>query len=234
MAKELPYFKFEPSEWENGNIQMLSYEDKGLFIELCAIYWSRLGDLPLKLAIQKLCGGNATALDSLCEEKIIAIQDECIIINFLNEQLLEFEDLRKQNKVNALKGWEKRKKQNVSDRNATASIPQSDRNAIREEKIREDKSILKKDILERKNEFSLQSNQFKNNYSEKIIKEFIDYWTESNLQGKKMKYEMQKTFDINLRLKKWYENSLKFGQNSKPQNKTNTYTSNNFKYEDKL
>ena len=22
MAKELPYFKFEPNQWENGNIQM--------------------------------------------------------------------------------------------------------------------------------------------------------------------------------------------------------------------
>ncbi len=33
MAKELPYFKFEPNAWENGNIQMLSREDKGLFID---------------------------------------------------------------------------------------------------------------------------------------------------------------------------------------------------------
>ena len=52
MAKELPYFKFEPNAWENGNIQMLSREDKGLFMDLCAIYWSRLGDVPIKLAIQ--------------------------------------------------------------------------------------------------------------------------------------------------------------------------------------
>ena len=61
MAKELPYFKFEPSQWENGNVQMCSKEDKGLFIDLCAIYWSRLGDVPEKLVIQKLCGGNASA-----------------------------------------------------------------------------------------------------------------------------------------------------------------------------
>ena len=37
MAKELPYFKFEPNAWENGNIQMLSREDKGLFIDICSI-----------------------------------------------------------------------------------------------------------------------------------------------------------------------------------------------------
>ena len=41
----------------------------------------------------------------------------------------------------------------------------------------------------------------------KIINEFCDYWTESNMSGTKMKFEMQKTFDINRRLKKWIQNS---------------------------
>ena len=138
MAKQLPYFKFEPNEWENGNIQMCSREDKGLFMDLCAIYWSRLGDLPEKLAIQKLCGGNATAFDSLYDENIIQVKDGYISIHFLNEQLLEFEDTSNQNRENARKGWEKRRKAKVSDRNATASKPQSESDAIREDKIRED------------------------------------------------------------------------------------------------
>jgi hypothetical protein len=75
MAKELPFFKFEPNQWDNGNIQMLSREDKGLFIDLCSMYWSRLGDVPYKLAVQKICGGNANALDSLYENKIFEIID---------------------------------------------------------------------------------------------------------------------------------------------------------------
>ena len=41
----------------------------------------------------------------------------------------------------------------------------------------------------------------------KIIEEFCDYWTESNISGNKMKFEMQKTFDINRRLKKWIQNA---------------------------
>ena len=140
MAKELPYFKFEPNEWENGNIQMLSREDKGLFIDLCSMYWSRLGDVPLKLATQKLCAGNATALNSLCDEKIIEISDGNIFIKFLSEQLNEFEDTSKQNSKNAKEGWEKRRKQKEeSERNATALNSQSENNAIREEKRREDK-----------------------------------------------------------------------------------------------
>jgi hypothetical protein len=145
MAKELPYFKFEPNQWENGNIQMLSREDKGLFIDLCSMYWSRLGDLPEKLAIQKLCAGNATALNSLCDEKIIEVLDGNIYIKFLSEQLNEFEDISKKNSKNAKDGWKKRRKLNknedLSERNATALNSQCESDAIREEKIREDKRI---------------------------------------------------------------------------------------------
>lgn len=140
MAKELPYFKFEPNQWENGNIQMCSREHKGLFIDLCSMYWSRIGDLPLKLAIQKLCAGNATALISLCDDNIIAIESDYIRIDFLEEQLLEFKNTSSQNSKNAKEGWEKRRGIKVlSDRNATASNTQSENDAIREEKRRKDK-----------------------------------------------------------------------------------------------
>jgi len=139
MAKELPYFKFEPNQWDNGAIQMFSREEKGLFIDLCAMYWSRIGDLPFKLAVQKLCGGNATALNSLCEENIFAVIDGMISISFLNEQLQEFDDLSNRNKKNAIEGWEKRRNNKaLSDRNATASSSHMIRNAIREDKKRED------------------------------------------------------------------------------------------------
>jgi hypothetical protein len=140
MAKELPYFKFEPNQWDNGNIQMLSRQDKGLFIDLCSMYWSRLGDVPLKLAIQKLCGGNATALNPLCDEKIIEVLDGNIFIKFLSEQLNEFEDTSKQNSKNAKEGWIKRRKQKEeSERNATALNPLCESDAIREDKSKEEK-----------------------------------------------------------------------------------------------
>ena len=139
MAKELPYFKFEPNAWENGNIQICTREDKGLFMDLCSMYWSRLGDVPFKLAIQKLCAGNATALNSLCEAEIIKVIDNNICIDFLNEQLSGFENTSQQNSENARLGWEKRrKKAHLSEIDATASKPQSETDAIREDKSRKE------------------------------------------------------------------------------------------------
>jgi hypothetical protein len=142
MAKELPYFKFEPNQWENGNIQICNREDKGLFIDLCSMYWSRLGDLPIKLAIQKLCNGNATAFDLLMRENIFKVIDGQICIDFLNEQLIEFENLSSTNSENARLGWEKRRK------NAVALGSQSDGNAIRGEERKGDKNKEKEILFE--------------------------------------------------------------------------------------
>lgn len=174
MAKELPYFKFEPNQWENGNIQMLSREDKGLFIDLCSMYWSRLGDVPFKLAMQKLCGGNAVALNSLCNEKIIEVIEDNIYIKFLSEQLNEFEDTSKQNSKNAKEGWIKRRKlKEESERNATASIPQCENDAIREDKIKEDNIKVYKSFSHLSISF-VEFNKLKEKYSEKQINDILE------------------------------------------------------------
>lgn len=44
-------------------------------------------------------------------------------------------------------------------------------------------------------------------YNEEIKQDFIDYWTEGN---NKMRYQKQPTFDVNLRLKRWIKNSVKW------------------------
>ena len=129
MAKELPYFKFEPNQWENGNIQICSKEDKGLFIDVCCMYWSRLGELPFKLVIQKLCNGNANALQGLIDAEIIGINNDLILIDFLDNQLNEFQETSEKRANAANKRW----------KNASAMQVQCKSNAIREEKRREKK-----------------------------------------------------------------------------------------------
>ena len=166
MAKELPYFKFEPNQWENGNIQILSRDDKGLFIDLCSMYWSRLGDVPLKLAVQKLCGGNASALNLLCDESIITVKDNNIYIKFLDEQLSEFADTSSKNSKSAKTRWDKvNELKALSERNASALITQCKSDTIREEEIREEEiKDIKAIPLPLDNDFDL----FWNKYNKKI------------------------------------------------------------------
>jgi hypothetical protein len=169
MAKELPYFKFEPNQWENGNIQMLSREDKGLFIDLCSMYWSRLGDVPFKLAVQKLCGGNASAFDSLIKEEIFLVENGLICIDYLNEQLLEFDNISDQNSKNAKARWEKHRKQKEkSERNASASNSQCETDAIREEKSKEEE--IRED---KKNAFSFRKNLYDIGINKNLVEDFL-------------------------------------------------------------
>jgi len=136
MAKELPYFKFEPSEWEAGNIQAVSRESKGLFIDICSLYWLRLGELPYALALQKLCNGNNLHMQELCDLEIIGIKDNQIIIEFLDEQLDEFQKTSEKRAKAANKRWN----------NANAMHMDVNSNAIREEKIREENNKNKKGV----------------------------------------------------------------------------------------
>jgi hypothetical protein len=132
MAKELPYFKFEPSEWDNGNIQMCSRESKGLFADLCSLYWSRLGELPYALALQKLCNGKRDALQELINHDIIGIVGDNIAIEFLDEQLSERGQISEKRRESAQKRW----------KDANALQMQSKSNAKRrEENIKEEKKI---------------------------------------------------------------------------------------------
>lgn len=206
MAKELPYFKFEPNQWENGNIQMFSHEQKGVFIDLCSMYWSRLGELPYKLAVGKICNGNATALDSLYEENIFTIEDGFICIDFLNEQLAEFENISKTNSENARLGWEKRKK------NTTVKRPHSKPNAIRGEESKQDK-IKENNIDRRKQEFASTLKSYSSIYSREMLKDFYEYWTEPNKTNTKFRQELEKTWSLKRRLDKWSKNDNSFSKN---------------------
>jgi hypothetical protein len=53
-------------------------------------------------------------------------------------------------------------------------------------------------------------------YDKKILEGFIDYWTEPNKSNTKMKFELQQTWDTNLRLKTWAANQKKWDAPIKP------------------
>ncbi len=150
MAKDLPYFKFFCSEWSDGDITLEDLHVQGLFINVCAYYWSKECNLSVDKLMKKFQNHPLNLLETLFSEGIIKQVKGMVKISFLDEQYGERNNLCNQNSINAKKGWEKRKKiKNISDRNATASNPQYESDAKgmqyreeerREEKIRKDKS----------------------------------------------------------------------------------------------
>ena len=52
-------------------------------------------------------------------------------------------------------------------------------------------------------------------YGKALIREFFDYWTEHNENGKKMRFEKEKTFDISRRLARWSKNNSSNNKSSR-------------------
>lgn len=216
MAKELPYFKFEPSEWENGNIQLCSNGARGLFIELCCSYWIRLGDLPYQFALMKHCNDDDKLLKELEKNKIIKVKRGLIIIDFLDDQFIEFKGKSLKAKESADKRWKKKRIANAYD-------PQCENYAIREEEIKVDK-IRKDNIEDRKREFIYELTPFVKEYGTDMINKFFSHWSEMNKGGRKMRFEKEKTWDLKRRLQKWKSNDeTNFGRNKSEKSKSSRH-----------
>ena len=75
-------------------------------------------------------------------------------------------------------------------------------------------SITTNNITIRETEFKNSLQPFLEEFGKDTLNQFFLYWTEKKPKGRKMLFEMQKTFDIKRRLDRWNKNNFK--QNSKP------------------
>ena len=96
--------------------------------------------------------------------------------------------------------------------------------------------IIKNNISNRYDDF--QEDVFSTGHPTEICKEFISYWTEPNKSKTKMRWELEKTFEVTRRLATWVKNSKKWDRptNSKIDNQLHSYNEamdivKNIKYE---
>jgi hypothetical protein len=84
MSKELPFFKFNATEWITGNISYEPFELQGAFISVCAEYWNR--NNCLTIAEAKLRLRNSDLVDMLIEKKYLKTKKEKLVILFLDNE----------------------------------------------------------------------------------------------------------------------------------------------------
>lgn len=197
MAKELPYFRFTPQEWQNGDISLESYELRGLFIDVCCYYW--INDCSIALAkLEKRYNNNLDLLKQLLKLKIIQLDEsnEFVSINFLNEQFNTLLDQRKLRQNAGSKGG----KQKHS--NAKAMLKQKS--------SYKDKDKDKDNIEARSKIFGENLTQFITSENRDEVIKFWKYWTEPNKSNTKLRFELQKTWDTKRRLDTWFSNIQKY------------------------
>jgi len=143
MAKELPWFKFLVSEWTDGDITLEDYEVQGLFINICAYYWSNECEITLKKVRKKFKDAPDESFESLLASEVLKIGlDDLITINFLDEQRDERLKKSDQNAENGKKGGRPRKQKETEIKPLpleSLTEPEAKQKALREEEIRKDK-----------------------------------------------------------------------------------------------
>ena len=103
--------------------------------------------------------------------------------------------------------------QNKIDSFLKTSIKETSKLDLKKLKTNKNKTIRitnNKSLSIRAQEF--QEEVFMSNLSTDICQEFIDYWTETNKSNSKMKFELERTFDIKRRLSRWIKNDKKWNK----------------------
>ena len=140
-------------------------------------------------------------LKSVIEDfDLFVIEDNCFYSKRLNNQIKQINNKSIKAKESINKRWNKEKNiRTYNDSNTSISKSNSKVNKSIEEKIED----FKKSI----HAIEGISDEDKN--------DFFLYWTEKNKSNSKFRAEMQKTFDIKLRLKRWASNGFSKSQKSK-------------------
>ena len=141
----LSWFKFTPSDWIMGKIQRTPEITQARFMRLICLYWNKQCTLSLEDAEIEIDKEHITILLS---KKIIKVENDFIVIEFLNEQIETIAETSKKRKEAVLLRWAKVKQNDtnvlqndtiVSKKNT--SVLQNDTDKRREEKIRKEDII---------------------------------------------------------------------------------------------
>jgi len=129
----------------------------------------------------------------------------------LQNRMLRLDEKREKMKTNALKRW-------AGDANVmqlhSESIPIAMQSKVKDSKVKDSKvekskEEKEKDLLNRKRAFFSEVEKF-TQYPGEMLQSFFDYWTETNKSGTRMKFELERTFEVSKRLSTWAQREKTF------------------------
>ena len=181
----------------------LGYEGYGIFWAVLELLFTEENKLCIddydSLAFGIQC--DATILKQVIEDfDLFVLEDGCFYSRRLNNQIDEINTKSNKAKENASKRWN----------NATALQPHSNGNASKVKKSIVDKSKVNQRVLAFKNavnDLNFMDTEDREN--------FFLYWSELNKSGSKQRWELCKTWSLNLRAKRWINNGFSSKQKSR-------------------
>lgn len=152
-------------------------------------------------------------IDALLDRQFLGVKPENL------KGMAKFAYISQNNSIDAqVKGYEDKTGEKLNPAlppTVGVQLPPAEQVEVKGEEEEQGKEKVKEDIDSRKLKFAHTLKEFNSTYSREMLKEFYEYWTETNENGKKFRREMQKTWSLKLRLKKWNDNNAKFKSNGK-------------------
>jgi len=228
MAKDAYYFSHDSSSQDDPKCMLLIDQ---LGMEGYGIFWALIEklrnetDYKLPLAITgsyaKRWGTSKEKVDTVIKNYGLFVLTEH---HFFSERLLRSMNKKTEIARNAaLLRWgnNTENQQLITDGMQTHSFGnangmQNDAIKVKESKGKESKESdsgvpphqPKNNLIGRQKWFYDEVARFKDSYPKELLRNFYEYWIEPNKSKTKMRFEMQKTWDLNLRLKKWASNDF--------------------------
>ena len=181
----------------------IGYEGYGIYFAVLELLFSEENKLCIDdydtLAYGLQC--ETEKLRAVIEDfDLFVIEGDCFYSKRLNNQIEQINNKSIKAKESINKRWNKEKNIRTYNDSNTSKV---------------NKSISKSKSIEKRIEDFKKSIHALEDISDEDKNDFFLYWTEKNKSGSKFRAEMQKTFDINLRLKRWASNGFSKSQKSK-------------------
>lgn len=191
-------------------ILCLIYSDKGYYMVF---------DPELPFDISDSLGNGIT------EEQVMGVIEGCFRIGLFNKMMHET------HKIITSSGIQKRyiiaKRTGVIDLKYLVSdeetgviavktpviAAESTQSKVKESKVNKRKGNMaaiaaSKSIEDREKEFGLSLREYEKQYPRTMLNDFYNHWREKNVTKTRMKFELQKTWDLGLRLARWARNDF--------------------------
>lgn len=110
------------------------------------------------------------------------------------------------NRENGKKGGRPHKNPKNPENNPPLERESKIENKVKDNSMITPKVSKSKTLKDREQEFYNSLIEFVPEFGQKIVRAFYQYWTEPNVSKTKMRFELQKTWDLKRRLENWRKN----------------------------
>tara|TARA_R110000824_G_scaffold184041_1_gene365081 strand:- start:18 stop:779 length:762 start_codon:yes stop_codon:yes gene_type:complete len=206
------YFLHESSSFNDYKIiklrSKLGIEAYGIFWAVLELLFNEENKLCINdydaLAFSLQC--DPTKLKQVIEDfDLFVVDDDCFYSKRLNNHIEDINTKSNKAKENANKRWNNANAMK-SHLNGNASISISNSKSSSKSKSKIDNRIhdFKKSVFTHKD------------FSNDDLENFYAYWSELNKSGSRMRWELERTWNLKLRLKRWVNNGFNKDKNKLP------------------